>query len=150
MSNPQKRKGTDFEKQVVELLNGEVKDGVFKRVPGSGALGTILDEPGLTADVKGKIPSIPKGLRIECKSGYNTSSNKEAKSLGLKKQWLDKVIAEAESTYELPLLMGKFLGAREGVKVFAVMDINTFTYLLNRITELHDEINRLSTTMATN
>lgn len=142
MTNPQKRKGSDFERQVVEILNTIVEDGEFKRVPGSGAIGTSLMEPLLTSDVVGKVKSISKKFKIECKAGYNTSKDTTVKQFTLKKEWLDKVTQEAQASFSIPLLMGKFSGAREGVKVFAVMDIEIFAQMLNEITRLKDIVDR--------
>ena len=140
MSNPMKRKGSDFEKLAEVLLNTIIKDGKFKKVPGSGSLGTALFEPLLTADIVGKVASISKPFRIECKVGYNSSKDKEVKQFTLKKEWLDKVRREADATYSIPLLMGKFSGARDGVKVFVTMDVEIFAQIINEITRLHDAL----------
>lgn len=140
MPNPMKRKGSDFERLAVEILNTIIKDGEFKRIPGSGALGTTLVEPLLTSDIVGKVKSIPKKFKIECKVGYNSSKDKEVKQFTLKKEWLDKVRQEADSSYSIPLLMGKFSGAVKGVKVFVTMDVEIFAQLINQITLLQEEI----------
>jgi hypothetical protein len=141
MSNPQKQKGSAFERLAVDLLNELIKDADFKRVPGSGAIGTSLGEPLLTADIVGSVPSIPKKFRIECKVGYNPSTDKEVKSFSLKKEWLDKVKKEANASYSFPFLMGKFSGARDGVKVFVTMDVEEFATLINHITKLQNQLN---------
>lgn len=140
MSNPMKRKGSDFERQVVDILNSIIKDAEFKRIPGSGALGTSLGEPILTSDVVGKVKSIPRKFKIECKAGYNPSGDREAKAFRLEKNWLDKVRKEADATFSVPLLLGKFSGAREGVKVFVTMDVEVFAQIINHITKLQEEI----------
>lgn len=134
MPNKAKRKGSDWERLAVELLNAMVKGGTFKRIPGSGALGTFLGEPILTSDIKGKVISFPQEFKIEAKVGYGGETQ-----FTLKKEWLDKVRLEAQATYAIPLLAGKFSGAREGVKTFIVMDIETFTKIINRATELYLE-----------
>lgn len=144
MTNPQKIKGTAFEKQATEILNTLLKGALFKRVPGSGMLGTVLNEPGLSSDIKGKVNSIPKEFRIESKVGYNTSKVEGVKQFTLKKDWLDKVSMEAKQSFSIPMLIGKFLGAREGVKVFVAMDVEVFAELVNRITELHEEVEKLN------
>lgn len=135
-----KRKGSDFERLAVEILNTLIKDAEFKKVPGSGALGTTLLEPLLTADIVGTVNSIPKKFKIECKVGYNSSKDKEVKQFTLKKEWLDKVIREANASFSIPLLMGKFSGAREGVKVFVTMDVETFAQIINHITRLQADL----------
>ena len=144
MSNPQKRKGSDFERLAVEILNELIEDSDWKRVPGSGALGTILGEPILTSDILGKVKSIPKSFKVEAKVGYNSSKDKEVKQFTLKKEWLDKIRMEALQTFSLPFLIGKFSGAREGTKVFVVMDVQEFASIVNHITKLKNEVDRLS------
>lgn len=136
MTNPMKRKGSDFERQAVEILNTLVEDAEFKRIPGSGAIGTSLVEPLLTSDIVGKVNSIPKKFKIECKAGYNTSKDTTVKQFTLKKEWLDKVNMEAQASYSIPMLMGKFSGAREGTKVFVVLDVDVFAQIINEITRL--------------
>ena len=137
MVNKQKRKGDDWERQVVDILNSNIKRGLFKRIPGSGAIGTFLHEPMLTADVKGKIDSLEKEFKIECKSGYGSTAQ-----FTMKKLWLDKVKEEARQSYGIPLLMGKFSGARDGVKSFVVMDMDTFCTLMNTLTDIWEEVEK--------
>lgn len=134
MPNPQKRKGSDWERQAVEILNANINKGSFKRIPGSGAIGTILHEPMLTSDVKGKVDSLEKEFKIECKVGYGSATQ-----FTMKKLWLDKVREESDASYGIPLLMGKFSGAREGVKAFVVMDIDTFCEIINKLTEYWED-----------
>lgn len=137
MGNPQKAKGSAFERLAVDLLNELVEDSEWKRVPGSGAIGTSLDEPLLTADIVGKVNAIPKKFRVECKVGYGGATQ-----FALKKEWLDKVTREANANFATPLLVGKFSGARakDGVQVFAVLDIETFASVLNHITYLQKQL----------
>lgn len=140
MSNPNKIKGTAFENLAAELLNRLIRKSKWKRVIGSGAFGTIMHEPSLSSDVKGEVGSIPQEFKVECKVGYNNSKAEGVKQFTLKKEWLDKVKVEADQSYAIPMFMGKFLGAREGVKVFVVLDVETFADLINRITELTEEL----------
>lgn len=135
MPNAQKRKGSDWERQAVEILNANIKGGIFKRIPGSGAIGTFLNEPMLTSDISGKVDSFEKDFKIEAKVGYGSATQ-----FTMKKLWLDKVKEEAANSYGIPLLAGKFSGAREGVKGFIVMDIDTFCELINKVTALHEEV----------
>lgn len=137
MTNPNKIKGSKFERDLKEILNKLVHNSVWKRIPGSGALGTTMGEPSLTADVVGNVFAIPKKFKVECKVGYGG-----AKQHVIKKEWLDKVKAEAEATYGIPILASKFLGAREGVQVFITMDVFTFAELLNQITDLQEELDK--------
>ncbi len=142
MSNPMKQKGSDFERLTVEILNNLIKDAEFKRIPGSGAIGTALGEPILTSDVVGTVKSIPKKFKIECKVGYNNSKDGGVKQFTLKKEWLDKIRKEADATFSVPLLLGKFSGAREGTKVFVTMDVEVFAQIINHITKLQEELDK--------
>jgi hypothetical protein len=135
MPNPQKRKGSDFERLAVELLNNLIQDSEWKRIPGSGAIGTSLGEPLLTADIVGKVKSIQPRFKAEAKVGYGGATQ-----FALKKEWLDKVREEADATYSIPFLVGKFSGSREGVKVFTVLDIETFARIINHITTLQEAL----------
>lgn len=138
MTNPQKIKGATFERLAVEILNSLVRHSEWKKVPGSGAIGTSLGEPLLTADIVGKVDSIPKRFKVECKVGYGGATQ-----FALKKEWLDKVKKEADATFSIPFLMGKFSGAREGIKIFTVMDVEDFAAMLNHITNLQERIDTL-------
>jgi len=137
-----KQKGNTFEHDVVELLNKKVIGGNFRRIPGSGAMGTTMGEPLLTGDVSGKVEGIPTRFKIECKVGYNTSTDREVKQFTLKKEWLDKVGEEAKDALSVPLLFGKFSGARKGVQVFVVMDIDVFSNMINEISRLQKELDK--------
>lgn len=143
MSNPQKRKGSDFERLAVDIFNRLIRKSIWRRIPGSGAIGTILSESLLTADIKGEMEAVPKKFKVEAKVGYNSSKDKEIKQFTLKKEWLDKVALEAQASYGIPMLVGKFSGARDGTKVFVVMDVEVFADLMNRITELHEDLLKL-------
>jgi hypothetical protein len=136
MSNPQKIKGTAFENLATDLLNKLIKKSRWKRIPGSGALGTIMKESFLTSDINGKVDSIGKGFKVEAKVGYGGKTQ-----FTLKKEWLDKIAEEASASYSIPMLVGKFLGSREGTKVFVVLDIEVFAELINIITELVEDQN---------
>lgn len=136
MVNKEKRKGTDWERQFVELILNRIEKSKAKRIAGSGAIGTILDEPLLTGDVILEFPAFPKKFRVECKVGYGGS-----KQLTVKKEWFDKIIEEAKSSYSIPLIACKFLGAKEnGVKYFLALDIDTFCDIINWINELKHEL----------
>lgn len=134
-----KVKGSNFERDAVEILNTIVKGSEWKRIPGSGALGTALGEPLLTSDIVGKVHKIPKRFKVEAKVGYGGKTQ-----FALKKEWLDKVRMEADATFSTPILIGKFSGAREGVRVFTVMDVEVFAALLNHITKLQEEIDKMA------
>lgn len=137
MVNKQKRKGTDFERRTVIILNERLIGGLFKRIPASGSMGTSLNEPGLMSDIVGSIEGVPKKFRIECKTGYGGSTQ-----FTLKKEWLDKIQKEADASYSIPLLAGRFSGSRSGVEDFIIMDIKVFCDIMNLITELNGELGK--------
>jgi hypothetical protein len=84
---------------------------------------------------------------VECKAGYNSSANKEVKQFTLKKEWLDKIKAEATSSLSMPFLAGKFSGARAGVKHFVVLDFDDFAKLINEFTELKEDYDKVFTSL---
>lgn len=135
-----KDKGDGFEREAVRILNEKLKYADFKRIPGSGSLGTTLGMPSLTSDISGEIDGFPRSLKIEAKVGYGNTKNKEVKSITLKKEWLDKVKGEAESTYSIPMLICKFDNVHSGVKYFVSLDFETFAYLANEISLLKKEL----------
>lgn len=137
MVNKNKRKGDDWERQFVDIINSSGL-GDAKRVPASGAMGTSLGEPLLTGDVRVEFTNFPRKFRVECKTGYGGATQ-----LAVKKEWLDKIKEEASGSWSLPLLACKFSGARDGVKKFVVLDIDTFLYLMTHIFELKKELDIL-------
>lgn len=138
MVNKQKRKGTDWERQLAKLLTKKLTDSEFKRVPGSGALGTIMNESRLSGDIKGHIKFISKGITGEAKTGYGGHTQ-----LTIKREWLEKVREEAEASYSIPLLFCKFAGAKTGVKHFVVMDLDAFVEIMEEGNKLYDTLVRL-------
>jgi Holliday junction resolvase len=130
-----KQKGSTFERDAAEALTKKVDGSNWKRIPTSGAIGTAMNEPLLTGDISGNIASTGKRFKVEAKVGYGG-----AKQFALKKEWLDKVIEEASVVHMTPFLIGKFSGARSGVQIFVVLDIDTFAKLLNENSRLHAEL----------
>lgn len=145
MVNKQKNKGSGWERQLVELLNTRIKGATFKRTPGSGALGSTYQESILTGDVVGKINSFYKPIKIEAKVGYNNLVDKEVKSISFKKEWLDKVKEEAQGNFSLPIVACKFDNVKSGCKYFMALDFDTFTELINYITDLKKELDLVYT-----
>jgi hypothetical protein len=139
MTNKQKVKGSAWESQAVKLLQDGIQDSRFQRVVGSGAIGTSMNEPLLTGDIKGEIKHFPMKLRGEAKAGYNHSTT-EAKSFSVKKEWFDKIKKEAKQTYSFPFLICKFDNVHSGVKLFVSLDIDDFIYLMNYIHDIHQMI----------
>ena len=137
MTNPQKIKGSKFERDATKILEALIEGSTWKRIPGSGAIGTTLGEPMLTGDIVGTVPTISTNFKVEAKVGYGGK-----KQFGLKKEWIDKIKEEAKQTYGFPFLIGKFSGATSGTKVFVVMDVEEFSALINQIVDLNEELKK--------
>jgi Holliday junction resolvase len=137
MVNKAKIKGTRWESDFVELLEKHIQGATAKRVAGSGAIGTSLNEPLLTGDIVARFKAFPRPFRIEAKVGYGGDTQ-----ITLQKAWLDKIRTEAEQTYSIPMLACKFLGARKqsGVQYFVAFDFTTFCELMNYVDDLKHEL----------
>ena len=133
MSNPKKRKGTAWENLFAEMLEEKIEEAKAKRIPGSGAIGTIVKEPFLQGDVRAVFKGFNKPFKFEAKVGYGGS-----KQLTIKKEWLDKIKEEASYDYSIPALACKFSGARlkDGVQYFIILDFDTFCDIMNIVYEL--------------
>jgi len=142
MPSSQKRKGSSFERDIVNTLNENLTHGSFKRCPSSGSIGTIMSEPLLTGDVNGTIYGFPTAIKAECKVGYSNKTGADAKSLTLAKSWLDKIKVEAINGFRMPMLFGKFDNVRNGVKIFVTLDLDTFLSLANHITKMREELDK--------
>lgn len=137
MVNKPKRKGSDWERDVAKLLNKLLETDEWKRVPGSGALGTILHESFLLGDVKGKVDWVGQFL-LEAKAGYGG-----AKQFTIKKEWFDKIAEEAEIKAAIPAVVCKFSNARSGVKHFIAFDLEVFAKLMNEGSAMYRELENL-------
>lgn len=141
--NKNKIKGSNFEREAAEVLEKNISNSKWKRIPSSGAMGTILGESLLTGDITGEVKNFPKKFKGECKIGYNNSADKAVKQFTIKKEWLDKIKMEANANFSVPFLIGKFGSVREGVKYFITLDIDTFSYLINMVGDLQRELELL-------
>lgn len=140
MTSKQKIKGSNFEREIADVLTKIIKNSKFKRIPSSGAIGTLMGESSLTGDITGEVKNFPKKLKGECKVGYSNSKTGEAKSLSLKKEWIDKIREEASLNFSFPFFVGKFENVRSGTKYFIALDVEEFAYLLNLIQDLQREL----------
>lgn len=138
MTNKNKIKGSDWERKATELLNDGIEDSEWKRIPGSGALGTTLGESLLTGDISGTVQSFYKKFKVEAKTGYGGE-----KQFTIKKEWLDKIKMEASAVNAVPFLICKFLGSHSGVKHFVVLDLEVFIDLLNEYTSLKQDFDKV-------
>jgi len=137
MVNKQKLKGSQWERDLAEELNKLLNSDEWKRVPGSGALGTILGEPYLMGDVRGEVDWL-RGFLLEAKVGYGGE-----KQFTIKKEWFDKIAEEAETKNAIPAVGCKFSNARSGVKHFIAMDINVFAEIMNQGSGMLRELENL-------
>lgn len=128
----QKRKGSQWERDATKILMNLLPESVWKRVPGSGAIGTIMGEPLLAGDISGHIPSIGRTFRAEAKVGYGG-----AKQLAVKREWLEKIREEAKGTQSIPMLICKFSGAHGTSKQFVAFDFQAFAELIEQVDKLH-------------
>ena len=133
-----KRKGANFERQIVKKINKKLKAGEFRKVAGSGAIGTIEGEPYLMGDINGWVKGFPRRFKLEAKVGYGGS-----KQLTLKKEWLDKIAEQAEHTKSFSGVVCRFSNSRSGVEEFIAINLYEFVELLNHISHLQDSIDFL-------
>jgi hypothetical protein len=128
-----KRKGKSWEYQARDQLNAMFSQ-TWKRIPGSGAIGTIVEIPHLTGDLIGKYEFIPFVFRGECKVGYG------GKDMTIHKEWFDKIRKESEENFNnIPCVLIKFDGARDGVRYFIALDFQAWFDLLKWIERLYNE-----------
>ena len=130
------RKGKRWERQLSKLLN-ENFPGTWRRIPGSGAVGTILELPSLKGDVRGDYYFLSTPILGEAKSGYGE------KQITLKKEWFDKIRAEAEESYSLPAVIFRYNAARTGVRYVIAFDFEAWDALMQEMESMHNEILRL-------
>lgn len=131
----QKDKGKRWEKEATKKLNDMLKNTSWKRMPSSGAMGTILKEPLLASDIQGNIPYLSKKIILEAKVGYGGS-----KYMTIRKEWFDKVQEESETALGIPMLICKFDNVRAGTARFVAMDLEVFASVMNEVNELYKEL----------
>jgi len=136
-----KRSGTYFENQVEDYFN-EMSNVTAKRIIGSGAFGTISREPRLLGDVYINWAYLDKPILAECKFGYGGKTQ-----ITIKKEWVDKIVEEAELANRHPALLVKFKGARGGNSKLIAFTWDTWKkimeYFEKRIDRLEVENERL-------
>lgn len=131
----QKDKGRRWERDATKKLNALIKNSNFKRIPASGAMGTILKEPLLASDIQGKVPYFNQKFLFEAKVGYGGT-----KYMTMRKEWFDKIAQEAETALGIPALVCKFDNVREGTRMFVAFDIEIFADIMNEVNDLHEEL----------
>lgn len=133
MSNPQKDKGSRWERDACKLMN-EAFPGTWKRVAMSGAIGTLLDIPILRPDAIGEYTHLSRKLVGEAKVGYG------GKSMTIQKDWWDGIDEIAEENYALPVVLLKFEKSRTGVRHVICLSFETWNELMQEMAELYHEL----------
>jgi Holliday junction resolvase len=133
MPNPQKIKGTRWERDSVKLLNKKFPD-TWRRIALSGALGTMLDMPILMPDISGKYEHLDRKVVGECKVGYG------GKQMKIEKEWFDGIREIAEKNYALPVVVLKFEKSRTGVKHIMCLDFEAWDSLMIEMAEMRHEL----------
>jgi len=129
-----KRKGANWERDAIKILNQKYPN-TWKKIPGSGSLGTIMHWDNLRGDLIGNYYFLPKRIRGEAKTGYGGATQ-----LTVKRDWLSKIREEAETNLgDIPCLICKFSGSRTDVRYFIAFDFNAWYDLLDCIEELYLE-----------
>ena len=123
MGRGAKRKGTRWENEAAKILS--VASGIWKRIPGSGAMGHFLKDANYNSDITGEYPWWRKKFRGECKYGYGTS-----KSMSVKREWITKIREEAEEARGYPCLLIKFKDVRDDPDTSKLLCFNFDTWLL--------------------
>lgn len=133
--NRSKAKGDTFERLVAKILSEH--GGVWKRIPGSGSIGTNLKMSDLTGDLVGRYPWFTKSFKGESKVGYGTS-----KQMTLKREWLTKVREQALIDNKYPALIIKFndvTGGDIGSATAICINLDTWNAMMKDLAELYEE-----------
>lgn len=133
MVNKNKDKGTRWERDAVNDLNENFPD-TWRRNPGSGALGTILDMPILKGDLVGDYNFLPTTFVAEAKVGYGGTQ------MQVHKEWFDKIKMEANQNFALPVVLLKFEKSKTGVRHVIAMDFETWDKLMEFVESMHEEL----------
>lgn len=133
--NPNKLKGSRWERELAQELQAFAE--LSKRIPGSGALGTIVIDPRLTGDVVVKYKFLNKPFKVECKYGYGGSTQ-----MTVKRGWMEKVCTEAEANDSYPALAIKFRDVTNGHKSAKMicMTVEDWNRMMGELSELFDDL----------
>lgn len=132
MKHP-KKKGSQWERDAVAILNEEFP-GTWKKVPMSGAAGTILDIATLKPDLLGNYYHLDRQFAGEAKVGYGG-----AKQLTVQRAWFDKIAGQASESYSVPILVCKFSGSKSDTRYFISMTFQAWDMLMQQTADLYDE-----------
>lgn len=132
MPSKSKQIGDRWEREFVKKVAPYAE--IAKRIPGSGALGTLLQEARLTADAFLKYRFLNKPLKVELKYGYGGSTQMQ-----VKREWMEKVRMQARDNNYIPAVGIKFRDVLSGDKesatwiCFAIEDWNGLVEYLNEL-----------------
>lgn len=132
--NPNKRKGSKWERDLAKELSEHAE--LSKRIPGSGALGTIIVDPRLTGDVVATYKFLRRPFKIECKYGYGGSTQ-----MTVKRAWVEKVCEESEGNNSYPALAIKFRDVTTGHKSAKLicMTIEDWNLMVGELSTLFED-----------
>lgn len=129
----QKRKGTQWERDATNILNDEFP-GTWRRIPMSGAAGTLLGISELKPDMVGKYEHMDKRLAGEAKVGYGGATQ-----LAVKREWFEKIAEQAEEMYAIPMLVLKFSGSKSDIQHFVALSFQAWNELMKEYANLYRE-----------
>ena len=131
-------KGKRWEREVANNLS--VNAGEWKRIPGSGAIGSTTGDATLQGDVVGRYPWWHRPIRAEAKYGYGTSSR-----LQILRDWIIKIREQSRGSNSLPCLLLKFKNVTTGdpsAKLIA-FDLETWNKMMGMLNTFWEEHLRL-------
>ena len=137
MGRGAKKKGSAWELEASRLLTAF--SGVWKKIPGSGALSHIYKDSSLSSDLVGVYPWWRKKFRGEAKTGYGGATQ-----ITVKREWITKNMEEAREAGGYPCLILKMRNVRgkEEDRTSAkliVFTVDTWLDLMEEIEELYDD-----------
>ncbi len=133
--NRSKAKGDNFERWAAKQLTEH--QGVWRRIPGSGSIGTNLKMSNLTGDLEGRYPWFTKAFKGEGKVGYGTS-----KQMTVKREWFTKVREQAGLDNKYPAVILKFndvTGGDIGSATVICFNMDTWSSMMKDLDELYQE-----------
>lgn len=132
------KKGKVFESETAALAG---KHG--KRVPKSGAYGTVEGIPQLAGDARWKLPWLDSEIHVECKHGYS-DKGQERKSMRLEREWFDKHMAQAKALDFYPVFAFKFKFTQQnGMSKMVVIPFPVMGKVLSTVNNMHERIEEL-------
>ena len=139
MSSPSKNKGSRWEREAAKELSES--GGDWKRIPGSGSLGSNLGISNLMGDLTGRYPWFKKLIKAENKVGYGTS-----KQITLKREWILKNREQANLDSKYPCLIFKFddvTGGDLGSAKVIAFNIDTWNEMMSDIQDIYEQYLKL-------